>query len=134
MSDETGGALGASTLLPSPPTRQYLEQTVYPALFRALCAADRARPTDVAGFLAQQLRAPAEPDAPAPEPEEDQDPASAREPVAVSDGGDVVSLFSFYDTKGTRSLPPRVGPGSVDIVATYYLRALLQLRRFWWPR
>ena len=107
MGDETGGApAAASTLLPSPPTRQYLEQAVYPALFRALCAADRARPTDVAGFLAQQLRAPPKPDAPAPEPEEDQDAASAREPVAVSEGGDVVSLFSFYDTKGTSSLAP----------------------------
>jgi hypothetical protein len=102
MDDETGGALAASTLLPSPPTRQYLEQAVYPALFRALCAADRVRPSDVAGFIAQQLRAPPEPDAPAPESEDEQDAASAREPV--SEGGDAVSLFSFYDTKGTKLL------------------------------
>ena len=96
MGDERIGAVAAaSALLPTPPTRQYLEQAVYPALFRALCAADRARPTDVPGFIAQQLRAPSDPDhSPAPEPEGDQDA------VAVSEGGDVASLFSFYDTKG----------------------------------
>ena len=103
MDDETGGEVPALTLLPNPPTRQYLEQTVYPALFRALCAADRLRPTDVAGFIAQQLRAPPEPDGPAPEPEDDPEDDAARgnKPVPVSDGGDVASLFSFYDTKGT---------------------------------
>ena len=100
MGDETSGAVAAAAapaaLLPSPPTRQYLEQAVYPALFRALCAADRARPTDVAGFIAQQLRAPPDSDhAPVPEPEGEQGAV-----VAVSEGGDVATLFSFYDTKG----------------------------------
>lgn len=102
MTDESGGAVATAALLPDPPTRQYLEQAVYPALFRALCAADRARPTDVAGFIAQQLRAPPEPDGPAPEPQEEQDTVTTRHPLAVSEGGDVASLFSFYDTKGNR--------------------------------
>lgn len=102
MADEDGGAVRASSqLLPSPPTRQYLEQTVYPALFKAMCDADRARPSDVAGFIAAQLRAPPEPDGPAPEPEEEQSMGGPRQTVAVSEGGDVASLFSFYDTKGT---------------------------------
>ena len=119
MADEPTAAAAAGApppppLLPSPPTRQYLEQTVYPTLFKALCAADRARPTDVAGFLAEQLRAPPEPEGPAPEPEPaDEGSPRAAKPMAVSEGGDVVSLLSFYDTKGKLS-PFRQHPATPE--------------------